>query len=39
MATVVAGSRISVADLIEIFDTELTELQLGAFVNSAYYLI
>lgn len=39
MATVVAGSRISVADLIEIFDTELTSAQLAAFVNSAHYLI
>lgn len=39
MATVVSGSRITVADLIEIFDTELTESQLGAFVNSAHYLI
>lgn len=39
MATVVTGSRISVADLIEIFDTELTEAQLSAFVNSAHYVI
>ena len=39
MATVVNGSRISVADLIEIFDTELTNAQLAAFVNSAHYVI
>jgi len=28
-----------VADLIEIYDTELTDAQLSAFVNSAHYLI
>lgn len=39
MATVVSGSRIAVSDLIEIFDTELTSAQLGAFINSAHYLI
>ena len=39
MATVVSGSRITVADLIEIYDTELTDAQLAAFVNSAHYLI
>lgn len=39
MATVVSDSRIEVADLIEIFDTELTSAQLGAFINSAHYLI
>lgn len=39
MATVVTGSRISVADLIEIYDTELTNAQLAAFVNSAHYVI
>jgi hypothetical protein len=39
MASVVAGSRIQVADLIEIFDTELTSAQLAAFINTAHYLI
>ncbi|MCP5414936.1 MAG: DUF4054 domain-containing protein [Chromatiaceae bacterium] len=39
MATVVSGSRITVDDLVEIFETELTEAQLSAFVNSAHYLI
>ena len=34
MATVVSGSRITVDDLVEIFETELTEAQLSAFVNS-----
>ena len=39
MATVVSGSRITVDDLVEIFETEFTEAQLSAFVNSAHYLI
>lgn len=39
MATVVSGSRITVDDLVEIFETELTEAQLSAFVNSAHYVI
>jgi len=39
MATVVVGSRITVAELTEIFDTILTESQLAAFVNSAHYII
>lgn len=39
MAIIVDGSRITVADLIEIYDTELTEAQLTAFINSAHYLI
>ena len=39
MATVVSGSRITVDDLVEILETELTEAQLSAFVNSAHYLI
>ena len=39
MATVVSGSRITVDDLVEIFETELTEALLRAFVNSAHYLI
>lgn len=39
MATVVDGSRITVNDLVEIFDTILTESQLSAFINSAHYVI
>ena len=39
MATVVSGSRITVDDLVEILETELTEAHLSAFVNSAHYLI
>ena len=39
MATVVDGSRITVNDLTEIFDTILTESQLSAFINSAHYVI
>lgn len=39
MAEVVTGSRITVNDLVEIFDTTLTESQLGAFINSAHNLI
>jgi hypothetical protein len=39
MAAVVSGSLIQVSDLIEIYETELTEAQLGAFVNMAHYVI
>ena len=39
MAGVVSGSLIQVSDLIEIYETELTEAQLGAFVNMAHYVI
>lgn len=39
MATVVSGSRITVDDLTDIFDTILTESQLSAFINTAHNLI
>lgn len=39
MASVVPASRIQVSDLVEIFETELTPSQLGAFINSSHTLI
>ena len=39
MAQIVDGSRITVDDLVDIFDTILTESQLSAFINSAHHII
>jgi hypothetical protein len=39
MATLDPDARVSVADVQEIIDTNLTEAQINAFINSAHYYV